>query len=561
MKIHNTYALMQGIEKYVVGGAVPGLTSVVWHDDQNLACTDGATIHLPRPNALWSDKELLLWRYKAEHELGHEDVRNSSPHWKEVMEVERKKPEYKDDGFLWHISNIISDHVQEHNRVGEMAGRDEVLLSGRKEFLDTMVFKDFAARAKDKVEAVGRALFLWDSEARKQWNVNINVPKQDKDVNDYVALIKTAGVDVTKLTNERQVFAAAVKIRELFKKDEELEKQLKEAYPQPGDGEGKEGGKEGKGKGKAESKTIVAKAKSFIPNPHGWQKNASKRDYKYSDAQGTYQPRTPKPLDGGNARYRGRGASLSGHIMERVKRTNLPAKVRAYLMAMKREKWSTGYRAGRLDTGRLTDVLRNKEDIFRQREDVVLVNSAVSLLVDCSGSMSGEKYYQACAAAVMLAEALQGIGVRLEVAGFTELSEQSLIHDVWTPFGQRFNRERVMEGMGRMAENMANNADGENILYAYHRLKQQKEARKILIVLNDGQPAASGPKGATMDIGRFTKNVTETIEKDKGVLLVGLGIEGHNPKGFYKNAYCVDYGQALEPVLLNIVKDAVLRSV
>lgn len=560
MKIHNTYALMQGIEKYVVGGAVPGLTSVVWHDNQDLAFTDGSTIHLPRPNSLWTDKELLLWRYKAEHELGHEDARNSSPHWKTVMEEERKKPEYKDDGFLWHINNIVEDHVQEHNRVGEMVGRDEVLLEGRKEFLNTMVFKDFATPSKDKVEAVGRALFIWDSEHRKVWNPLVSVPAVDKQVEEYVKLLtEKSGVNPTKLTNSKQVFDASVKIRKLFEQDKELSEQLKKAFPAPGEeGDGKDG-KDGKKKGKAESKEIRAKAKSFIPNPHGWQKNASKREYSYKDSQGVYQPRTPRPMDG---RGRGRGAGLSGHVMERVKRTNLPAKVRAYLMAMKREKWSTGYRAGRLDTGRLTDVLRNKEDIFRRKEDVVLVNSAVSLLVDCSGSMSGEKYYQACAAAVMLAEALQGIGVRLEVAGFTELGGPTgLIHDLWTPFGQRFNRERVLEGMGRMAENMANNADGENILYAYHRLKQQKEARKILIVLNDGQPAASGPDGATMDIGQFTKNVTETIDKDKGVLLVGLGVEGYNPKRFYKNAYCVNYGEALEPVLLNIVKDAVLRSV
>jgi cobalamin biosynthesis protein CobT len=78
---------------------------------------------------------------------------------------------------------------------------------------------------------------------------------------------------------------------------------------------------------------------------------------------------------------------------------------------MKREKWTTGYRTGRLDTNRLTDVLRNKEDLFRRKETTRLVDSAVYLLVDSSGSMSGHPFQNACAAAVMMAESLQGIGV------------------------------------------------------------------------------------------------------------------------------------------------------
>ncbi len=562
-RVLNVYRLMGGIEKYVVSGAVAGLTSVAWHDDAS-AFTDGTTIHLPRPNALWDDESLLLWRYKAEHELGHEDAVNSNPHWKEVMEDKRKNPKYKEDGMLWWIANLISDHVQERNRVGDMIGRDEVLLHGRVAFYKT---GDEAVKKMSKAETdhpdmdIAAGLFHWDTKARMSWNMFINNPVHRNDKAKEVAELVEAksGVDFTKLHHELDVFNAAVKVRELFPsvppKNHFMKMMLKGKGK--GDGEGKEKGK------KEEGGIMVDRSDPFMANGnHGEAPKAS--GYKYEAGNGVYTPRTPVPLSRGRGRH-GRGRP-DGHHIDAVKskllRTNLPAKVRGYLMAMKREKYTTGYRSGRLDTNRLPDVLRGKDDLFRRKEPVLLVDSAISLLVDSSGSMSGKSFESACASALMLAEALQGVGCSIEVAGFTEFSGEDhggLIHDIWQPFGQRFVRDNVLEKMAVMSNHLSNNTDGENILYAYNRLKVQKQSRKILIVLSDGQPSGSGPHGATIGTGQFTKNVCETIQKDKSVLLVGLGMSGYKPSKFYKNCYQVDAYQPLEPVLLGIVKDAVLR--
>lgn len=551
MAILNVYQLMAGIEKYVVSGAVKGLTSVAWHDDEG-AFTDGTTIHLPRPDALWNEEQLLLWRYKAEHELGHEDAINSCPHWKAVMVEKKKDARYKEDGLLWWIANLISDHVQEKNRVGEMVGRDEVLLHGRASFLKNMVFKEVKKKLTgDEVQGMG--LFLWDTQARTAWNKHIDVPSMDKEALDLAAKIeRESGVMLAALKNEQDVFEAAVKVRKLFPEVSNNNNFMNAKGA--GEGEGKPGSTSVKGKGK-KGKNGGVKSDSAIPFlPNGGHSEAPKAvSYDYAKGDGSYKARTPKPL--------GKGHTPSVRHMECVKglvqRTNLPAKVRSYLMAMKREKSVTGYRSGKLDTSRLTDAVRGRDDIFRRVEPVRMVNSAVSLLVDSSGSMSGSAFQSACASALMLAEALQGVGCKVEIAGFTETSE--LIHDVWLPFGQRFVRENVLLKMGAMAHSLCNNADGENILYAYNRLLAQKEERKILIVLSDGEPSACGPEGHTMGVGQFTKNVCETVEKDKRVMLVGLGMSGYSPKRFYKNAYKVEYGQPLEGVLLNIVKDAVLK--
>lgn len=561
-KIINTYALMAGIEKYVVSGAIPNLTSVAWHDEDG-AWTDGSTIHLPRPNALWNDEQLMIWRYKAEHELGHEDSVNACPHWKEIMEDKRKDKRYAEDGLLWWISNLISDHVQEHNRVFQgYIGRDDVLLMGREAWLN-----DSEKQVGDKKVAknpdmeIASGLFKWDTEQRMKWNSYITPKSYSKEATKIGDMVKNkSGVDSTVINNELQVFNAALKVRELFPSVPPKNDFMKIMSRQKG----------GRGKGSGEydpdgdTGDKTDHSDPFFPNGnHGEAKRPISYDYKKGD--GSYTPREPVMLSKGARRYGGGSSRDSSHISavtSLLKRTNLPAKVRSYLMHMKREKLTTGWRSGRLDTSRLTDVLRHKDDLFRRKEPVHLVDSAVYLLVDSSGSMSGSSYQSACASAIMLAEALQGIKVSVEVAGFTEFGPENkggLIHDIWLPFGQRFVRENVLNKMAIMSNNLSNNVDGENILYAYNRLKAQKETRKILIVLSDGEPSGSGPEGATMGTGQFTKNVCQMIEKDKSVLLVGLGMKGYKPDRFYKNAYQVDRGQSLEPVLLDIVKNAVIR--
>lgn len=560
----NTYELMQGVEKYVVSGAIPGLRSVVWTEEDQPR-TDGSTIYLPRPNAAWDEDALLLWRYKAEHELGHEDAVNSCPHWREVMVEKKKDPKYKDDGLLWWISNLISDHVQEHNRVGDMIGRDTVLYNGRAMFLKGLfdnVVRELGSGKEDATTYISCGLFYWDTRHRMSWNDKIKLPSgviTNEKVKDVVDRLDGCSVDPTTLKNEMDVFNAAVIIRKLF---DEIPPQNGKPQPEDGEGEGEGKGESGKKKVDGKAEWMTDKARRFTPSPH--MEGDEKRKYKMVGSKsGGYTPRIPIGMDKAE-----RGRHTWGNAREHennvrglIVRTNLPAKVRAFLMAMKREKWDNGFRSGKLDTSRLTDALRRRDDLFRRKEEAHLVNSAVSLLVDASGSMGGHKFEHACASACMLAEALQGIGVNVEIAGFTEAcsSSKGLIHDVWLPFGRRYVRDNVLKQMGVMSEYLLNNADGENILYAYNRLKNQKEARKILIVLSDGAPAAEGPAGATMGVGEFTKKVIKDIEKDKRVHLVGIGIGGHDTSFLYKNSVKVEHHAPLEPALLEVVKNAVIK--
>lgn len=558
----NSHSLMNGVEKYVVSGALAGLTAVQWHNEQG-AWTDGTTIHLPILNALANEDEVLLWRYMAEHELGHEDHVNAMPHWKEVMEHNKKNPLYKHDDLLWMIANLLSDHVQERNRVGNMTGRDYVLKHGRQMFLQKMVWPEAIKGAKSKEDIEHKkmfnGLFLWETEQRIPWNDQITMPSIGKDAETEAARIKRdGGVVLNVIKNEQEVFEAAVKLRKLWPAMTEEERKEREEAEAKADAEAQA------------AKDAVKKYGKAVPGVHGAQymkptegEKGNPMEVRTPDpkaSSGSYRARIPVPL--GKSRRGGslRTAVPNPEVTKLVRSTNLPAKVRAFLMSQRRERWDTGFRKGRLDTGRLTEVLHGKDNLFKQRAPIHMTNSAVSLLIDSSGSMHGRRYHQACASAVMLAEALQGVGVNLEIAGFTEFSGRNdgLIHEVFLPFGQRFVRDTFLRKVAQMENHLSNNADGENILYAYNRLKMQQQGRKILVVLSDGEPAAEGPHGSTMEIGDFTKQVIEMIERDKGVNLVSLGMDGYDTKRYYKNAIKVNRDEPLERVLLDMVKNSVL---
>lgn len=546
MSIKDVHAIMEGMEKYVVSGAVPGLRNVVYHSPENGAFTDGDTIHLPLPSSKMTDNELLLWRYYAEHEMGHEDPVNASPHWKSIMQEHKAKhPE-----LFWKIANLISDHVQEHNRVGVMVGRDDVLLRGR--LAHTQRDLGEAERAGAMEDGFMSGLFMYDWEQRKEWNPHIaaagkawrkHYPQAEEWVGKYAE-----AVHLPSLKNEQEVYEAAKKLYALLP-EEERKKAEEAPKPVPG-----MASKHGLGEPTDEDEKKKEGATECSPT------------LEYTE--GAFFARVPVPLEkawercswSDSALYE--ESSYRNGILGLLKKTNLPAKVRAFLLSRKVAKYSTGYRSGKLDTNRLTDVLRNRDDVFRRKESVRMVNTAVYLLVDASGSMCGSNYTKACAAGIMLAEALQGVKVNIEIAGFTEfgMGQDTLIHETVCRFGQRFVRERAVSTFAKLGNALNENADGENLLYAYHRIKQQDEERKLIIIISDGQPSAGGHPnnaGSRGAQGAFCKQVAKQIDEDKNVELWAIGIGGHVPT-FYKNFVSLGHS-GLETTLLDLVKRTLVK--
>lgn len=217
--------------------------------------------------------------------------------------------------------------------------------------------------------------------------------------------------------------------------------------------------------------------------------------------------------------------------------------------------WSPGHRSGRLHNAALSRLTVFKDDrAFRRRQESRVNDVAVTLLVDCSGSMTrSNKIKTACYAAYALGVVLERIRVSSEVLGFTtsrdsfpheESIEQkklgveyarheAIVMPIFKGFSERMT-PLIKTRIAQMAEmesglSMCNNVDGESVQIAAQRLSQRTEKRKILIVLSDGYPSSSG-NDATLK-KHLLKSVLE-VQK-AGIDVLGIGIKSDAVKKFY----------------------------
>ncbi|MCW6512796.1 cobaltochelatase CobT-related protein [Lichenifustis flavocetrariae] len=209
-----------------------------------------------------------------------------------------------------------------------------------------------------------------------------------------------------------------------------------------------------------------------------------------------------------------------------------------------------GYRSGRLHAGNLYRLALGDDRVFRRRQVSTSTDSAVSLLVDNSGSMTGEKLQIAMASAYALSETLETVSVPHECLGFTTAPpwpddapgapyetkirysrKQPIKMPIYKAFGERLTpgvRQRFA-AMAVMQPGTQGNIDGESIGYAALRLASRKEVRKVMIVLSDGNPAGQGVRAdLKAHLHATIKAVTEA-----GIEIVGIGIMSEHVREFY----------------------------
>ena len=100
---------------------------------------------------------------------------------------------------------------------------------------------------------------------------------------------------------------------------------------------------------------------------------------------------------------------------------------------------------------------------------------------------------------------------------------------------------------------MANNADGDNILVAWSRLMQQKQKRKVMIILSDGSPA--GYRG---DVYGFTRDIVKRLEARGDCDIIGIGIKDDNVKGIYKTNKVIENITELPKALIETLEHVIL---
>ena len=121
-----------------------------------------------------------------------------------------------------------------------------------------------------------------------------------------------------------------------------------------------------------------------------------------------------------------------------------------------------------------------------------------------------------------------------------------------TPWRQAKLNMGLMLKEGLLKENI----DGEALKWAFNKMNNRKEERKILMVISDGAPVDDSTLSTNSSdyLENHLRNVVKWIENNSTVELLAIGI-GHDVTRYYKKAIKIADVQDLGDVMINELSD------
>lgn len=253
---------------------------------------------------------------------------------------------------------------------------------------------------------------------------------------------------------------------------------------------------------------------------------------------------------------------------------------------------TAGHRTGRLHAGSLHRLRVGDDRVFSRKQEARSKDTAVSLVIDNSGSMNGHKTVVAMASAYALSQVLDRLGIAHEAIGFTTLPTSRSYHvkgvakprrvfniadaeieakkigrsfsrlePLFMPIFKGWNerltpttRRRFADVYGRQ-DFLNQNIDGECVENAGLRLLQRKEKRKIMIVLSDGAPA--GYPANNVELSAHLKKVVQDLTKT-GIEMVGIGICSDEVRHYYPRNFVLNKAEDLPKTVMGELKRILL---
>lgn len=270
--------------------------------------------------------------------------------------------------------------------------------------------------------------------------------------------------------------------------------------------------------------------------------------------------------------------SVKDKLSPNVNIAQMQAKLIRLFAAKNRKLFVAGKRKGKLCGANLHRLTLEDDRVFKQKIEHKSINTAITLLVDLSGSMSGGKDRCAISAAYLFANILDRLKIPCEVLGFStgdmkthnipqeicddrcEYRTEAVKIGIFKSFGERL----TTNVLGRFCHFYSGNNDrryyncnddGESILMALTRLAARTEQRKMIFVLSDGMPNVSGCCGSEI---RHLKNVVKEIEREKNYEIYGIGIQTSAVKKFYSNYSVLDKPEDLSKVIIEQLSKNIL---
>ncbi|CFW06632.1 Plasmid associated gene product APECO1_O1R37 [Vibrio cholerae] len=229
------------------------------------------------------------------------------------------------------------------------------------------------------------------------------------------------------------------------------------------------------------------------------------------------------------------------------------AQIRARLRGMvqsSQDNWNHAKRYGlRVATHRLAASQAGESRLFIQRQPRIAPNAAVHLLVDISGSMGkpiGEgnrKYFHiANEAALALAMALEGIpGVVPAVSYFPGIHQEVSI--ALLPKQSVRHRAACFDQKPRGCTPLA-----QAMWFAANSLLAQKQKRKLMIVLTDGDP----------DDWAATHDIIDRCRRS-GFELLGIGIQTRSVERFFPQSIVINDVKDLKRELFEVTQQLLIQ--
>lgn len=239
-----------------------------------------------------------------------------------------------------------------------------------------------------------------------------------------------------------------------------------------------------------------------------------------------------------------------------------------------------GEEEGRIDGRRLAQLVSSPTErrLFYRDQVKLGTDCAVSLLIDCSGSMK-HHIVPVTMMAESLIRALEMIGASTELLGFTtgawnggraykawrkggrprgpgRLNE--VCHMVFKDAERSWRRARTDIAALLKPDLFREGIDGEAVDWACERLLARPEKRRLLIVISDGCPADSATNLANDPyyLDNHLKEVVARRSREGQVEVLGLGV-GLDLSPFYRRCLATDMAQALDTHLFDEIVELI----
>ncbi|MFH8087063.1 MAG: VWA domain-containing protein [Candidatus Aenigmatarchaeota archaeon] len=204
-------------------------------------------------------------------------------------------------------------------------------------------------------------------------------------------------------------------------------------------------------------------------------------------------------------------------------------RLKKFFLPERHPKWKNGYPSGqRVD---LLTAMQAEADprylgkIWERKTIPHKLDYRLSLLIDTSGSMTGEKIEETFKGLVVLIEVLEKLGIQYQVIAF---SDSAKVFKDW--YEKLDNRKRNYLSQIKEFENNGT-ATTEATEKAYQEFLKNLGKNNFLITFTDGQPNDPEP----------LKELLKEIEKEGRIKLVGVGLgpDTEFVKEFYKASFSI----------------------